>query len=131
MPPKMVLNLNKNYKATIAELKKELVDKPDCKIDSLILYGLIARGDYGPESDIVILLISQDKEIRNKDSDISYDIDLKNGTVTSLLDYSPEEIEKCGRSGSPFIRNIMQEGQIIYDNGTWGRLLKLSCLCMD
>ena len=116
------LDLTKNYKITLRDLKERLVNELGDKLDSLILYGSIARGDFGPESDIDMLLIVEDKELDDKYSDLRYDIDVKNGTVTTLIAYTPREIEIKVSQGFPFINNVLREGKIIYDNGTWARL---------
>jgi predicted nucleotidyltransferase len=116
------MDLTKNYKITLRDLKEKLVNELGDKLDSLILYGSVARGDFGPESDIDVLIIIENKELDDKFSDLRYDIDVKNGTVTTFIVYTPVEIENKVKQGFPFINNVLREGKIIYDNGTWARL---------
>jgi uncharacterized protein len=122
MPVKYTFNLTKNYKLTLKNLKERLVNEIGDKFDSIILYGSVARGDFGKESDIDLLLISEDKMLIEKAYEIGYNVDIKNNSVTSILIYSPEEISKNIELGSPFTNNVISEGKIIYDNGTWKRL---------
>ncbi len=122
MPAEIKLNLTKNYKLTLKDLKERLVRELGDKLNSVILYGSIARGNFGKESDIDLLLISNEKKIMEKAYDIGFNVDIKNNTVTSILIYSPEELKKNIDLGSPFIRNVINEGKIIYDNGTWEKL---------
>jgi len=122
MPVELTPNLTKNYKTTLKDLKARLIRELGDKLDSIILYGSIARGNFGKESDIDLLLISNEKKLTEKAYDIGYDVDIKNNTVTSILIYSPEEIRGNIELGSPFIRNVINEGKIIYDNGTWEKL---------
>ena len=122
MPAEIKLNLTKNYKLTLKNLKERLVKGLGDELDSLVLYGSVARGDYGRQSDIDILLILEDKKLEDKISDIRYDVDVKNSTVTTFFICTPHEIEKIIHLGFPFINNVVKEGKVIYDNGTWERL---------
>jgi uncharacterized protein len=115
-------NLTKNYKTTLKDLKARLVRDLGDKLDSIILYGSIAKGNFGKESDIDLILILNEKKLLEKAYDVGYDVDIKNNTVTSILTYSLEEMKKNIELGSPFIKNIINEGKIIYDNGTWEKL---------
>lgn len=116
------LNLTKNYRVTLRDLKEKLIDELGDKLDSLILYGSVARGDFGPESDIDILMILDDSNLRDKVFGIAYDVDIKNDTVTVISIYTMSEVERNIKIGSPFFRNVLREGKVIYDNGTWTRL---------
>jgi|WetSurMetagenome_2_1015567.scaffolds.fasta_scaffold619813_1 uncharacterized protein len=122
MVAEIKLNLTKNYKLTLKDLNERLVGELGDKLDSIILYGSIARGDYGLESDIDILVILEDKKFEDNTSDIRYDIDVKNSTVTTFFICTPDEINKIIQQGFPFINNVLKEGEVIYDNGTWERL---------
>ncbi len=119
------MNLTRNYKETLRDLKEKLVRELrelGNGLDSLILYGSVARRDFHPESDIDILVILEDKKLEEKASDISYEIDLKNNTFTTMFLSTPEEIERYLRRGSPFLENVLREGKVLYDNGTWERV---------
>jgi uncharacterized protein len=122
MPAEITLNLTKNYKSTLKDLKERLVEELSDKLDSIILYGSIARGDFGSESDIDLLLILEDKKLMEKAYEIGYNVDIKNNTVTSISIYSSQEIRKNIELGSPFVKNVITEGKIIHDNGTWKKL---------
>ncbi len=109
------------YKQAIQELRDRLVKELGDKINSLILYGSAARGEAGEESDIDILVITRDDDRRVYDqiSGIRTDVDLKNGTLTSLVAFSRAEVEKYLKLGSPFIEDVIEEGVILYDDGTF------------
>ncbi|MCP8317174.1 MAG: nucleotidyltransferase domain-containing protein, partial [archaeon] len=83
------------HKKTIEELKRKLVSELGDRIDSIILYGSVARNEAREESDIDILVITKDKDIKiyDKISKIRTDIDLDNNTLTSLLSLSRRELE--------------------------------------
>jgi uncharacterized protein len=122
MPAEITLNLTKNYRLTLKDLKEKLVRELGDQLCSLVLYGSVARGDFNRESDIDILVILKDKKLEEKVSDIRYDVDIKNDTVTTFFIVTPHEIERIIQKGFPFINNVLKEGQVIYDNGLWERL---------
>jgi uncharacterized protein len=122
MPVETIVDLTKNYRTTLKDLKARLIREFGSAFDSIILYGSVARGDFRKESDIDLLLISNDKSLAEKAYAAGYDIDIKNHTVTSILIYSSQEMQNKIALGSPFIKNVINEGKVIYDNGTWEKL---------
>jgi predicted nucleotidyltransferase len=116
------LDLTRNYQLTLKELKDSLVKELGENLDSLVLYGSIARQDFHTESDIDILLILENKKMEEAAFEIAYKIDLKNGTFTAFFTATPGEIGKYRERGSPFLDNVSAEGKILYDNGTWEKL---------
>ncbi len=75
MPAEITLNLTQNYKLTLQDLKEKLVRELGGKLQSMILYGSVARGDFGTESDIDLLLILGDKKLAEKAYEIGYNSD--------------------------------------------------------
>ncbi|MBI4332062.1 MAG: nucleotidyltransferase domain-containing protein [Chloroflexi bacterium] len=118
----MPLDLAKNFRKTLAELTESLKNELGDSLESVVLYGSFARGDFRAESDIDVLLVLKDKKLGERASDLRYDIDLRNGTFTSLFLAAPQELERYLGHSSPFLENLIQEGQVLYDNGTWARI---------
>ncbi len=118
----MPIDLAKNYKKTLAELTEGLKSELGVSLEAVVLYGSFARGNFHNESDIDILLILKDKKLGQKASDLAYDFDLKNGTFTSIFLAVAQELERYLRHGSPFLENVIEEGKVLYDNGTWARI---------
>ncbi|MBI2184254.1 MAG: nucleotidyltransferase domain-containing protein [Thaumarchaeota archaeon] len=121
-----------SHQRTIAALKERVLSELRNSIDSLILYGSAARGEYrGIDSDIDILLIAEDrtKLTYEKARKIATEIDLENATATTLVHLSRKEFEQNIKR-SPFLQNVLEEGVVLYDNGTFERfresLLKAS-----
>jgi len=96
---------------------KELGDR----IYVIVAYGSVARGEAKEDSDIDVLIVGRDREIRRRVSEISYDIDYENSFETFITPvyYTREEFEQRIRVGSPFIYEVLKDGVALYDDGTF------------
>jgi len=96
---------------------KELGDR----IYVIVVYGSVARGEAKEDSDIDVLIVGRDGEIRRRVSEIGYDIDYKNSFETFITPvyYTREEFEHRIRVGSPFIYEVLKDGVALYDDGTF------------
>ena len=92
------------------------------KIEAIVLYGSVARGEAERESDIDLLIIVPEGEIRKQVLSLSYDVDLEFGTVTSHVYMTPQEFERYLSWGDPFLREVLKEGVILYDRGFYSRV---------
>lgn len=83
------------------------------KLDSVILYGSYARGDYDSESDIDVMIIADinTDEIRNYEEllfDFSFEMDLKYDIVLSIVIKDKKTFEQWKEL--PFYKNVIREG---------------------
>ena len=84
----------------------------------IILYGSYARGDFGPDSDvdIMILLDISDLELKKYSQQLSYmtyDFNLDNDIDIKPIVKS-EEIFRKWVAAYPFYNNIYREGVVLY-----------------
>lgn len=117
--PPGILNMVLNFKKTIDEIQRALSMESGKGLHSLVLYGSMARGQAGKESDIDILLVLESESLYEKCLGIVYDIDLKNQSFTSIFWTTPTELKRHLERGSPFLENIFEEGVILFDDGTF------------
>ena len=92
------------------------------KIDSIVLYGSVARDEAGPDSDIDVLVVSSDsKSVSRILSKISAEQAYETGSVFLLSDVflDRDDLIEMQRVGSPFVRNLVADGIVLYDNGTF------------
>jgi uncharacterized protein len=117
--------LNETYRKVAVEFAQRVASALGDQVDAIVLYGSVARGEAKRDSDIDILVVSPDPQrARNKLSEIRSDFSYEQNYsfFISLVHYSREELYKLKQIGSPFIQNVVREGMILYDNGTFTRV---------
>ena len=112
------------YANAVAQLKDRLVKELGDKVESIILYGSVAKNTANEESDIDILIVTReyDRSLYDKISKIRTRIDIENNTLTALVHVTTEELERYTKLGSPFMKSIAEEGVILYDRGSFKKL---------
>ena len=86
------------------------------KLDSVILYGSVARGTASGESDVDVALLirgSLDADVEDKLSDFIVDMNLKYDKVFSVIDIDIDDYEKW-KTVMPFYKNIEQDGIVLW-----------------
>jgi predicted nucleotidyltransferase len=94
---------------------KELKDYLSDEIVRLELFGSKARGDYGPNSDIDVLLVvrRRTRDILDKIAAIHLTVDLKYNPGISLIILSEKEYEQNQFFETPFVKRIASEGILL------------------
>ena len=90
----------------------------------VILYGSYARGDFGPDSDvdIMILLDMSDRELKSYSQQLSYltyDYNLDHELDIKPIAKSEKHFQKW-KENYPFYANIHKERVILYDAASRG-----------
>ena len=88
----------------------------------IVLYGSVARNEAHKGSDIDILVVIEKEALYKTVSDISYEVDLENGTHTTIFWATPKELDNYIKRGSPFLESVAEEGVILYDKGTFNEI---------
>lgn len=118
----MRAKLNERYRKAAEEFAQRVSSALGDQVDSIILYGSVARGEAKRDSDIDILVICQDPEIARPGlSEVRRDFDYERNyaVLISLIDCTRVEFYKLRDIGSPFIQEVLHDGIILYDNGTF------------
>jgi len=95
----------------LKELERRL--RASFQIESLILYGSVARGNSDEESDIDLLVITTQalpRSIRHRITDIVFDINLKHDTNFSTLVVDTQSWSSGPFSILPIYTEIMRDG---------------------
>ena len=98
----------------IAKQLKERLSEVVQLIDFRV-FGSRARGDEDEYSDLDVFLEvpSLDKELKEKISDIIWEVGFENYVVISPLIFTRGEIENSPLRSSPIVRNIVEEGIMV------------------
>lgn len=105
-------NVYKNRKCIINDLKKRAKEiKKKTKVQEVILFGSMARGDYGLYSDADIILILEKSEKKRYFDRIPEFIDffLTSPIHVDIFPYTIAEIERM-KDNNPFIKRALAEG---------------------
>jgi len=117
----------KSYEKAAKEFSERVVKKLGKRLNSIILYGSLATGNVTKDSDIDMLVIVEETERKTVEDDvldISYEVDYTNKFETFIVPVfmTPKEVEKEINSGSYFIKDVLTQGVVLYDDGTFKRI---------
>jgi hypothetical protein len=96
-------------------------------IHAVVLYGSVARKDAERNSDIdVMVLTDNGRPTRDDLVDISEAIDFENTYRTFVIatSFTPLRLRELARGGFPIASSILSEGVALYDDGTFERIRK-------
>jgi predicted nucleotidyltransferase len=113
------MQIQANYQEAVDEFVRRAREKYEDEIDSIILFGSVARGEAGRESDIDILvvIVGDRFRMRRKLSEIVLDILLETGEYISVKTLSIENFKFLKDLKSSFLSNVIREGIFIERGG--------------
>lgn len=114
----MSLELNRNQKEAIARYLEILSQIYREQISKVILFGSVARGDFSPESDIDLLIVTANGEQNLKDeiSMACFDIILETEVILSPLVMDEETYEWHKKYRDPLYNQIQKDGIDLWMN---------------
>lgn len=89
------------------------------KIDGLMVYGSVAKGGAGEDSDVDLLIISEAEELKDE-----YGAKVVGGKMVMGKVFSQDELKENLEEGSNFALNALERGKILYDPGGFLRRMK-------
>ena len=114
------------YREIAAETATRLLAAFPDEIQSIVLYGSVARGDANERSDIDLLVITPaEYETQNLIDNIAYDVSWERDNIALVqLMMMPEvgfETEAITYR-SYFASDIMEQGVVLHDDGAYQRI---------
>jgi len=96
------------YRKAVDEFVERVLDKYSDRIDSIILFGSVARGEAREESDIDILVIWKGNEAEGwrAMAGLAFDVLLDVEEYISVKVLGLEDL----KAENPFINNVIKEG---------------------
>jgi predicted nucleotidyltransferase len=82
--------------------------------DKIMLFGSYAKGKPGPDSDVDLLVILDTKQ-STWDLAVEISLTIKHTFPMDIIVRTPQEIARRIQLGDFFIKNIMENGKILYD----------------
>lgn len=102
---------NKAIKEEIENIAQQIIKK--YQPEKIILFGSVARGDFGQESDFDFLIIKNDKRARIERMQTVYSL-IEKRVPADFLVYTPGEVKERLRLGDPFLKTVFREGKVLY-----------------
>lgn len=100
--------LSRNLKIILQDLKKYDPDK-------VILFGSCARGEHSRDSDIDVLIIKQNPGKKRVVDRIGEVLSLLSISGVEPIVLTPAEVQSRIKWGDFFTKEIIEEGQVIYE----------------
>ena len=107
------LKIQKKYQEPLREFVNVALEKYGEKIENIILFGSVARGEAKEGSDVDILVVG-DVSLEEL-VDISIPILLEDGELISAKDMKKEHFEYLAKEGYSFVRNVLNDGVVLYE----------------
>lgn len=82
-------------------------------VEQVILYGSVARGEAGPESDVDLLVVTRDYRKASRALLPIRGRLLSEGVLLSVLLLTPEQLDEMKRLRFSFYTAVMSEGELL------------------
>lgn len=94
-------------------------------LSGVCLYGSVARGEDGPDSDLDLLVVGEDPDLRPSVMRRALGGE-EEGTRISIVYHTPGTLRRYLESGSRFLLHVQLEGEVLFDpSGLLGGLKAL------
>ena len=107
------MQIQKKYQEAVNEFVRRVKEKYEDKIDSIILFGSVARGEAKEDSDIDILVVG-DVSLEEL-VEVSFPLLLEYGELISAKNMKKDHFEFSAKEGYSFVRNVLREGEVLYE----------------
>ena len=110
------MKLEKRYKEAVDEFLRRVLDKYRDKIEGIILFGSVARGETREDSDVDILVVVKEQNLADMREiyGIAFEVSLEHSVEVSPKVYGEYEVLKRLELGAPFINEVLHEGVALY-----------------
>ena len=109
------MQIQAKYREAVEEFVRRVLERYRERIESIILFGSVARKEGTEDSDVDVLVIWKGNKLEgwNVLEDIAVDMLLKYRQLISIKIIYPQEYLGMRDMGSSFIQNIEREGVVI------------------
>ena len=101
------------YQAAIQEAVDRIVRQ--FHPDKIILFGSLAQGQSGPDSDADLLVVMPVDGSKRRQA-VQIDLALEGISIPiDLIVVTPDEVEECGSSAGSIVGEAVREGKVLYE----------------
>ncbi|MEW6326658.1 MAG: nucleotidyltransferase domain-containing protein [Thermodesulfobacteriota bacterium] len=100
------------FRKEVEAIVIQIVEK--YKPEKIILFGSIARGEHGLDSDADFLIIKSDTPLYGADRIRELSRIIERNIPVDFLVYRPEEFKHRLKMGDPFLKAVLKEGKVLY-----------------
>jgi predicted nucleotidyltransferase len=97
----------------IESITVQIVEK--YRPERIILFGSAARGEFAADSDADFLIVKKDTPLYGADRIRELSRLIERNIAVDFLIYRPEELNRRVEMGDPFLKAILKEGKVLYD----------------
>jgi predicted nucleotidyltransferase len=103
--------MNEQDYKIVEQFKQKLVEN-QIPVREIFVFGSRARGDAGPDSDLDVLVIVDERNsaIRKKVSDCAWEVGFASDIVIQSILRTKADVEEGPEKSSLFLRSVQQEG---------------------
>ncbi len=87
------------------------------EIESVVLFGSLARGEAVPGSDADLLLVLEGCDLPWMERLVRYAVSPVAGVAVEVFPYTRAEVERMKAEGNWFIRRALREGVVLFQRG--------------
>ena len=108
------------FRHTASDFAQHVVAELEGAIHAVVLYGSVARVQAQQDSDVDVLVVGDDPGLHTHILDTAYAFmeQLHFEAFLSVVYFGVEQFQELDRRGSPFVTNVLSEGEVLYDDGT-------------
>jgi predicted nucleotidyltransferase len=118
------MKIQNRYRKPVAEFVRRVLENYKDKIDSIILFGSVARGEAREDSDVDILVVVKERDINDMKEiyGIAFEVTMEHSQAISLKIYAINEVVHRIEIAAPFIKEVLKEGVPVYGEIGTGKI---------
>jgi len=97
----------------IESITVQIVEK--YRPEKIILFGSAARGEFTSDSDADFLIVKKDTPLYGADRIRELSRLIERDIAVDFLIFRPEELNQRMEMGDPFLKAVLEEGKVLYD----------------
>lgn len=118
------MKIYEEYRKAADEFTRRALEEYSDKIDSIILFGSVARGEAKEDSDVDILVVVKERNIEDMKEihGITFEVSMEHSQGISPKIYAVNEILNRMEIGAPFIKEVLKDGVSLYGEIRTGKI---------